>query len=114
MVGEDALRSQFAGTAGDAAARVGARTALVVPLDGGAVLVPARRRAEEIHLWGQELAGEDIAFRQADHSFDVERSHHLTLQDQLRETGEELLEGVLHRVAETVAFGVPLSAARAL
>src|SRR4029078_12492672 len=59
---EDSLRGQLARGAHHAATGVGARAALVVAVDRGAVLAPARRRPEEVHLRCEELAGKDVAF----------------------------------------------------
>ena len=63
---EDLLAGELAGRTHDAPAGVGARAALVVAVDRRAVLAPARRRAEEVHLRREELPGEDVALGQPD------------------------------------------------
>ena len=89
---------------------MGARAALVVAVDRGAVLVPAGRRPEEVHLRRQELAGEDVALAEADDALDVERGDHFAMQHQIAEAGEERLDRGLHGVAEVLPLGVPVTA----
>src|SRR5262245_32877770 len=71
-VAQDLLAGQAAGGTHHAAAGVGAGAALVVAVDRRAVLAPPRRGPEEVHLRGEELAGEDVALRQPDRALDVE------------------------------------------
>src|SRR5690606_2575601 len=108
-VSEDLLGGEASRGSHDASTRVGARTALVVPLDRCPVLVPARGGTEEEHLGEKELAGEDVAFAQTDRPFDVERSYHLTMEDQIVEPGEDLIETILDQVTEVVPFGIPVA-----
>src|SRR4051812_801535 len=110
QVPDDLLGRQLAGTTGDASARMRPRTTLVVAVDRRAVLVPSRRRAEEVHLRRQELAGEDVALAESDDALDVERCDDLPVQHQVAEPGEERLQRRLHRVAERLTFGVPVAA----
>ena len=56
QVPKDLLAREPAGSAHDASAGVGARSAMVVAVDRGAVLVPAGRRPEEVGLRREELA----------------------------------------------------------
>ena len=72
LVLEDPLARELARRADDAAAGVRAGSALVVAVDRGAVLAPARGRAEEVHLRREELAGEDVALGEPGAALDVD------------------------------------------
>src|SRR3954469_23568869 len=87
-----------------------AGAALVVALHGGAVLAPARRGPEEVHLRGQELAREDVALGQAGVALDVDGRDDLPVDHEVSEAGEVALEHRLRHVTERLALRLPVAA----
>src|SRR5206468_7494323 len=69
-------------------------------------LRPPRRGSQEEQLMQRQLAGEDVAFRQAGYLLDVERRNDLPVQDLRREPRGEALDRVHDRVAERLALRV--------
>src|SRR6185436_9953796 len=108
---QDLAGRELAGRAHHAAAGMRPGAALVVAVDRRPILRPAGRRAEQPHLRRQELAGEDVPFRQADGPLDVEGRPDFALEDEVPEAREERFQRRLDRVAEVLLLGVPVALA---
>ena len=91
QIPQNLRRRQLARRAHDAAAGVRAGAALVVALDRRAVLVPAGRGAEKVHLRPHKLPGEDVALAQPHGALDVQRRDHLAMQNEITKVGKEFL-----------------------
>src|SRR5579863_143886 len=76
-VGEDLARRVVAGRAGDAAARMGARTAHVQTAQRPAVVAVTEHRARGEQLVEAQRAVEDVPAEQSERAFQVERTHDL-------------------------------------
>src|SRR3954471_7276735 len=86
---EDPFRGKLPGRTHHAPAGMGSGAALVVAVNRGAVLAPAGSRPEEVHLWREELPGEDVPLGQPDLPLDIERRDDLAMEDQVAEAREE-------------------------
>src|SRR5262245_1131930 len=80
-VGEDRARGVVAGGAGDTAARVRARAAVVEALERAAVVRIAEHGPRPEQLIEGERAVKDIAADKAEHLLEVERAQHLAADD---------------------------------
>src|SRR6185295_12096376 len=83
------------------------RAAHVETVDRRLVLRPSWSRTQEEQLLQCQLALEDIAFRQSPLALEIQRRHHLTMQDGVAHVGRVLGKGVDDDVAEGLALGVP-------
>src|SRR6266446_8229728 len=80
--------------------------ALVEAADRRREFCPPRRGTQKEQLMESELAGEDVAFRQAGDFLDVERRDDLPVQDFRLESRREALDRVYDRVAESLALRI--------
>src|SRR5689334_5306501 len=106
---QDLLRGVLAVGAHDPAARVRRGAAHVEAADGRAVLRPPGSGAEEEELLERQLALEDVALGQAELALDVERREDLPVLDDALDVRRVLRDRVDDRVAERVAFLVPVA-----
>ena len=93
----------------DAAAGMRCRSAHVEILDRRAVLRPSRHRPQEEKLLERKLALENIAFAQSEFAFEIERRHHLFVQDDVFDIRRVFGNRVDHVVAECFSSARPSS-----
>ena len=109
---EDLAGGELARRAHDAAARVGAGAALVVAVDRRPVLRPARRRPEEEHLRGEELAGEDVALADGPRSARCAAASRPRAGGRGRRSPGRTTRASLDGVAQVLLLGVPVALAQ--
>src|SRR6188768_3187487 len=76
--------------------------------DGRAVVGPSGRRPEEEQLLECQFALEDVAFRQTERAFDVQRREDLPVQYQVLQVRGVLGNRVDDRVTERLTMLIPL------
>ena len=91
----------------DPAARMGRGAGQPEVADRRPEAGPAGHGPAEEQLLERELALEDVALGEAGRPLDVERCHHLAMEDLRGQVRRELGDPVDHRVAERLALVVP-------
>ena len=86
MVGQDRRRRIVAGRAGDAAARMCARAAMVEAAERSAIISIAKHRTCPEQLIERECAMEDVAAKKAELLFQIERAQRLGCDDARQQT----------------------------
>src|SRR5208282_2090309 len=77
QVRQDHLRRVMAGRAGHAAARMGARAAVIEPGHGTAIVGVSEHRARREQLIERQRAVENVAAEKAELALEIERAQHL-------------------------------------
>src|SRR6476469_8396944 len=95
------------GRAHDAAAGMRGGSAHIEIADRRRVLGPPGRRTQEEQLFEGELSLEDIAFGEAPFSLEIERRHHLPMQNDVLDVRRVLRQRIDDGVAERLALVVP-------
>src|SRR5438477_2156123 len=84
------------------------RSAHIEVLDRRAEARPSRSRTQEEELLQRKLALENVAFTQPPLAFEIERSHHLLVQDNVFQIRRVLGNCVDHGIPEIIAKLVPI------
>ena len=77
------------------------RSAHVEIANRRSILGPAGGRAQKEKLLERQLALKNISFRQTKVPFEIERSQHLAMQNQILDVGRVLCDGIDYRVANS-------------
>src|SRR5579862_2382535 len=94
----------------DAASGMGGRSAHIKVLNRCTEARVARCRTQEEKLLKRKLALEDVAFAQSPLAFEIERRHHLAMQDDVFDVGRVLGNGVDDSIAKCFFLVVPIQA----
>src|SRR5262245_46968306 len=100
----------MAGSTGDAAARVGARTAHIEPADRCSVVCMAGHRPRREELAELELSVKNVAADETEGTLEIERTEDLSRDHRFFEVRCIAVDGVDHQVGNLFAFVVPGSA----
>src|SRR5258708_3908756 len=101
-------RRQSSWRAHDSATRVRRRSAHVQAFDWRAEARPSGDRPQEEKLLQRKLSLKDVAFSQPKVAFEVERSQHLLVQNDVLQIRRVLGDGIDHCVAEIITKLVPI------